>query len=197
MLRVGLVLAALVLMVTPGVAQRGPMRPPQNEEPPAVLVREPMFNAILAEHFPQLSRQEYYFDNLRPAPWTEDNHRWFYEMRDCLKDEGFEIRDYLRLEHVQLYLFDEGWSLARSRGSELDGGWFVKYIILDGALGAVLHEITMRHEFVHHFIGLTHHPLTEEEVGECRPNIMLDRLKDAKPTRSRRTFSSRSWRLHR
>jgi len=157
-----------------------------------------MFEKILTEHFPLLEGNRYYFDNLRPAPWPKKAHRWFYEMRDCLADEGFEIRDYEELEDMQLYLYDEGWSFRYSRGSEIDGAWFIKYIVLDANLYSVLHEITLRHEFIHHFIGLTYHPLTEDEVGQCIPGRMVDsRRKRAEPARPSRAFPRRPWRIHR
>jgi len=160
------------------------------QEAPEVFTRQPVaWEERLFEEFPVFAamdpRPKWVFDQLQPAAGPKYGKRWFKEMRECLVEEGYELRDHLDYEDLKFYLFREGWSFRDHGGTQLRGVWYPGVLLLEIATGKT--ELTIRHEMVHELIGLTRHPMTASVVGRCQPGLMLDG-EHARAKRTRRAF---------
>jgi hypothetical protein len=170
------------------------------QEAPRTLTTYPPFEAVLYEAFPELADPEpaeYFFVDLRQVRTPRHALRWFREMRECLEGEGLEIREHIPLKDIKFYRYSAAWAMRNHRATELRGVWFVESVAYHDILNSSMAEQTIRHEFIHHLIGLTHHPLTPVIVGRCMPALMLDerKYKDAGSKRPRGALPQGFWRL--
>lgn len=170
------------------------------QQEPRVLLQHLPFETLLYETYPELANPEptvYVFSELREVRPPRQAERWFEEMKTCLISEGQKIREYLPIDEVKFYEFTMSWGLKNHRGVELRGVWFVESIAYHDVLTVSMKEQTIRHEMIHHLIGLTHHPLTPRVVGQCMPALMLDERKDkdAGSARTGGALPPRFWRL--
>jgi len=165
------------------------------QDVPDFLIRNDQIAEELWEKYPSMKAYDnsYYFQDIRPVTMAPEGLRWFREMEACFRQNDIEIIDHIPYHRIQFKLFKQGWNMKDHQAVEIAGAWFVHTIVLKDDLPGDRLEQVVRHEFVHHLIGLTTHPLTPANVGPCQPLLMLDRRKNkdndrAEPTRPRGAF---------
>lgn len=162
------------------------------QQEPRVLLQHLPFETLLYKTYPELTKPEptvYVFEGLREVRAPRQAERWLEEMRVCLVSEGKEIREHTSMDETKFYQYAAAWSMKNHRATELRGVWFVESIATHDVLDSSMLEQTIRHEMVHHLIGLTYHPLTPKIVGRCMPILLMDERKDkdagsTKPSRA-------------